>query len=191
MPKILWKMRIIRKKYPKGISRALHEAIYEAYSELNRRAYLQILSTAPKSKTPSQRFPSGFVSSHIKLVTKKRPPYVYQEVDVPGKSVRGSRARRAWLIIKALHEGWKVLPFERKPTRRKALGIPVFPGARVSPRPGRTKIARAKAVQRSQITLNPWITKVWKSLGPSFEAILKERLAVKNRKKRKREEVPR
>jgi len=101
------------------------------------------------------------------LVTKRKPPYIYKEVDVPGKYSRRSRAWRAWVIIKTLHEGWKKLPFERKPTRKKAMGLPVIPGARV-PRPGQSKLAIKKVVQRKQITLNPWIKRTFEAMEWEF-----------------------
>lgn len=183
MARIKYSMKILREKYAKGLKRGLLEAIYEAYTQWNEIAYRKILATAPKSKTPSERFPVGFVSSHIKLVTKKRPPYVYREVDVPGKNVRGSRAWRAWIVIRALHEGWTKLPFERRPTRKRALAWrPVIPGVRVS-REG--KVVRRRAIQRKQIQRNPWIKTAFESLEPAFPNLLNEAIEKRNRRKRK------
>lgn len=173
MPGINWKLKVIRKEYAKGLERGLVGAIYNAYSQLNRRAYILILQDAPRSKSPSARWPTGFVSSHIKLVTKRKPPYVYEEVDVPGKHTKGSRAWRAWLAIKTLHEGWKVLPFERKPTRKKVLKFPIKG----------TAIFRRKTIQRRQVTFNPWITRVWKALEPEFPKILEDEIEKENRRK--------
>lgn len=177
-------LNAIRKKYKKGLERGMLGAIYEAYSKWNERAHRYIISSAPISKTPSTRFPAGFVRSHIKLVTKKRPPYSYQEVDVPGKYSKGSRAWRSWIIIKALHEGWTKLPFERKPTRKKALGLPVIPGARV-PRAGQSKIAVKKVVQKKQITLNPWIKRTFEAMEWEFPEELEKAIAQLKKEKEK------
>lgn len=182
MPKIEWKMRILRKKYAEGLERGLVGCIYKAYTKWNRQAYRVIIRTAPESRTPSTRWPRGFVSSHIKLVPKRHHPYSYEEVDVPGKYSTGSRAWRAWLIIKTLHEGWKKLPFERRRTRKKggALAIPYLV-------PGQT-LYRKKVVQRRQITLNPWIKRAWVSLEPNF-AILLDREIKRKRKIKRKEEI--
>lgn len=184
MPAPYVDFRAIRKKAKKGLEKGMLGAVYRAYTKWNQRAYRYILSSAPISKTPSQRWPAGFVKSHIKLVTKKRPPYRYQEVDVPGKYSRGSRAWRAWIVIRALHEGWTTLPFERKPTRKKALGLPVIPGARV-PRPGQSKIAVKKVVQKKQITLNPWIKRTFEAMEWEFPEELKKAIAEIKKEKEK------
>lgn len=156
------------------------EALLRAYSKYNEIAYSRILAKAPKNvTTANERWPTGFVSSKIKLVTKKYPGGMsYQEVDIPGKSSKGSRAWRAWIVIKALHEGWKKRPFVRRPTRKKALAFPVMQETRVVRRRGvrRRIIVTPKAVQKKQITLNPWISLVWKELEPFFERYLKGEL---------------
>jgi len=167
-------LKVIRKKYKEGLAKGNLRAIYSAYSKFNERAYHYIQSTAPVSNTPSKRFPAGFVKGHIQLVTKRRPPYTYQEVDVPGKHSPRSRAWRTWVIINVLHSGWESLPFIRKPTRRRAMGLPVIQGGRL-PEEGESKIAAAKAIQRRQIRLNPWITRTWEAIQWEYhEFLLKE-----------------
>lgn len=179
MAKIDWKLRVLRKKYAEGLDKGLVSALYRAYIHWNRQAYPIIVRTAPRSKTPSTRWPSGFVASHIKLVPKKKPPYSYEEVDVPGKFSTGSRAWRAWIIIKTLHEGWTKLPFKRKPTRKRVLKLPG--------RPPHPRYVR-EVVQERQLTFNPWITRVWKLLEPNFPIILKEEIA-KTKKVKKKEKL--
>lgn len=189
MPKKLdWKISVKRKELRGGLKKGLVRAIYAAYSKWNRQAYQMILDTAPESKTPSDRFPKDFVKGHIKLVTKRRGGITYQEIDVPGKFSRGSRAWRAWIVIKALHEGWKKLPYPREPTRRKTLGIYWYPGRRVL-RPGQKKLAVSRVVQRKQIKLNPWIARVWKRMGPEFKWIFKVEMEKEKRKKVKKKRI--
>jgi len=184
LPRIRYSLKAFRKKYAEGLERGMKIAIYSAYSELNKQAFKRILTTAPKSRTPSTRFPVGFVSSYIKLVLKRRPPYFYEEVDVPGKFNKGSRAWRAWIVIKTLHDGWTRLPFERKPTRKKAVALPVYPGSSV-PRPGKKRLVYRKTVQRRQIRLNPWIRRTWQALEPEFPRILEDAVEKENRKRKK------
>jgi len=179
MPEIGFSLKVIRKRYLGGLQKGLLRAIYRAYSRFNREAYKQIIITAPVSRTPSTRFPAGFVSSEIKLVTKRQPPYTYEEVDIPGKAVVGSRAWRAWVTIRALHEGWTSLPFERVPTRRRVLRMPLQTGQ---------VIYRPKAVQATQITKNPWISRAWTSIEPKFPGILEEEIA-KEKKEKKTEKM--
>jgi len=161
------KFKMIRTQYAQGLKRGTVGSVYKAYSRWNERVFRYVQSGAPISKNPSKRFPVGFVKSHIKLVVKRKPPYSYSEIDVPGKYSRRSRAWRTWVIIKTLHEGWKRLPFERKPTRKHAMGLPVIQGARV-PKPGQTKIAVKKVVQRKQITFNPWIKRTFEAMEWEF-----------------------
>lgn len=184
MPEPFIRMRALRKKYTGGLARGNLEAIYSAYSKFNRKAYNRIIVTAPRSRTPSSRWPVGFVSSHIKLVQKRRRGgYSYWEVDVPGKSHKGSRAWRAWLAIQTLHQGWKRLPFVRRPTRRKALKFPVIPGMTVPQRKGRRDyIIARKAIQRRQARRNPWIKRAFEALEPMFPRILEEELKNKERR---------
>jgi len=47
------------------------------------------------------------------------------------------------------------------------MGLPVIPGARV-PRPGQSKLAIKKVVQRKQITLNPWIKRTFEAMEWEF-----------------------
>lgn len=183
MAKIKITLKALRKKHAKGLERAFKESIYGAYTRYNQKGYHRIISTAPKSRTANERWPIGFVSSHIKLVVKRRPPYTYQEVDVPGKHSKGGRAWRAWVVLKTLHDGWTKLPFERTPTRKKALSFPVISGSSV-PRKGSNRVTVKKAVQVKQIKKNPWIRRVWESLEPEFEGMLE--VEVEKQKKRKR-----
>lgn len=185
---VKWKLRIIRKKYAEGLPRALTGAIYNAYSEFNRRGYNAIMREAPINRRGTVRFPAGFVKSQIQLVTKKKPPYEYQEVDVPGKYSRESRAWRAWLIIKVLHDGWTRLPFERRPTRKRAMGLPVYPGSAV-PRPGADQLVYRKVTQRRQITLNPFIMRAWRLIEPQFTEILNSAIEVKRRERKTERET--
>jgi len=183
MPKVKITLKVLRKKYAKGLEKAFKESIYAAYTRYNQKGYHRIISTAPRSKTANERWPVGFVSSKIKLVVKRRPPYTYQEVDVPGRHSKGSRAWRAWVVIKALHEGWTKLPFERTPTRKKALSFPVISGSSV-PRKGGDLVTVRKVVQVKQITRNPWISRVWESLEPEFEGMLEVEVEKQKRKKK-------
>jgi len=166
--RVKYRLTMIRKKYAKGMTRALRTAIYRGFSDWNRTVYQRIISTAPKSKTANPRWPIGFVSSHIKLVTlRTRGGYHYEVVSVPGKSSRRSRAWRAWLAIMSLHEGFKKLPFTRRPTRKRAMAFPIMPG---------TSIVRSKVIQRKQITLNPWIQRAFDAFEPQFRWMLRAAL---------------
>jgi hypothetical protein len=160
-------------------------SIYKGFTRFNQLAYRQIVARAPKSKTPTPRFPVGFVAGHIKLMERRRGKYRYQVVGVPGASSVGSRAWRAWVVIQALHYGWRTLPFERKPTRKKTLGIPVFPGMRVRPRNGQQVLPRRRVIQARQIRKNPWISRVWKSLEPQFRHFLRIAFQEMEAKRRK------
>lgn len=172
MPKFKYKIFAKRRTPRKGLEKALRIAIYKAMSEWSRQAYLKIMATAPVSKTPSDRWPAGFVKSHIKLYTRRlRGGYSYDVVGVPGGTSVGSRAWRALVVIMALHYGWSKLPFTRAPTRKEALAFPVVQGAVVT-RPGETKIVTKKAIQRKQIVRNPWITRAFESLESRFRSLL-------------------
>lgn len=181
---ITYRFTVIRKRYPRALGPALLEAIYSGFTRFNEVAYERILATAPKSKTPSPRWPVGFVSSHIQLVLHRRGRYSYKVVAVPGGTHKGSRAWRAWIALNALHYGWTKLPFERRPTRRKALGLPLVPGMEVPPKGG-DKLPRKKAVQKRQITKNPWIERIWNSMLPQFLDYLDREFELQRRKKRK------
>ena len=180
--KPLMSMKVIRKKFKEGLVKANLRAIYRAYTEFNRKGYLGIISEAPVSTEPSERFPAGMVKSHIKLVIKRAPPYVYEEVDVPERDRPRSLAWRTWVIIQTLHGGWTSLPFERRPTRKQAMSLPLYPG-RIYP-PGQTRTLVSKAVQRKQIQKNPWIPRVWKRIEPQFPGMLEEAIRRQPKKKK-------
>lgn len=178
---IIYSLHAYRKHYPKRLNEAMLEAIYRSFSKFNEVAYRRIITTAPKSKTPSERWPVGFVTRHIKLVMQRRGSYSFNVVKIPGASHRGSRAWRAWIAINALHYGWAKLPFTRRPTRKKALALPFSPGMAVPQK----SLLKKKAIQRKQITKNPWISRVWQSLEPHFKTYLELAFEEQRRKKRK------
>ena len=189
-------LEIIRKRYRKDPrDKVMTKAIYEAYSKLNRAGYYEILSRTPETKTPgraiqSGRWQPGFLKRHIKLVTRRRPPYVYQEVDVPGKYSHGSHGWRAWVIIQSYHLGRKH-PGKIYPTRHKVLKIPYpWPGAK--PRlkiigKGENKVAVTRdekgAIWAPKVEIGapfrpkPWFPQAWAKVNPEFDRYLREALA--------------
>lgn len=181
---IKYRLRAWRRKYPKGLKKAFLEAIYQGFSNFNEEAYRKIISQAPESKTPNKRFQAGFVKGHIKLLERKtRGGYHYKVVGIPGASNRGSRARRAWLTILALHYGWQKIPFTRKPTRSKVLVFPATPGMVFGEE---RKAYKAWALQVRQIKKNPWIARVWEDLEPEFRTQVSQ--AFENIRRRNKKE---
>ncbi len=185
---IRFEFKVARRKYLKGLEKGLMTAAYRGYSKWQLHCYNMIQIKAPKGKVGFAGFPPGeFLKSQIKLVNRKRGSYRYKEVDVPTKFQIGSPGWRAWLVIKALHHGWKKLPFERPRKEKKMKGkhsmaLPVLPGK--VPQPGYSKVFLKHAVQKKQITKRPWISKVWLDMGKYLKDYLEEAFGEEKSKKK-------
>lgn len=184
MPRPIFRIKVIKQLPKKGMTYAIHKAIFEAYGKLNEKAYYAIVGQAPESKTPSAEFPKGYLRRSFKLVIRKTDRGVpYSLLVLPGMNTPGTPGYKAYKIIEVLHYGWKTVGFTRRPKTKQALAWPVRQGAPVM-RPGQSKVIVSKAVQETQITLNPWIARIMDTLEPPFREFLQEQIKkIKTEKK--------
>jgi len=127
MPEFKFKTVRTELRYPRNLSKKTRRMMYAAFSDWQRFMYPQVISECPVHKVPDPRRSPGFVRSHIKLVTHRIKEGSYQAIGVPGASVQGSPAWRAYSAILALHGtgARRTKPLLIQPIRKQALAFPL------------------------------------------------------------------
>jgi len=178
--------------YPKNLGYRSMKAVHDAYTRWCEIIYDMVKKEAPiyPIKRPPPQPPPGFVSRHIKLVTRTGPKGIrYKTLAVPGGSKKGTPAYHALMAIYALHGYRREIVI--RPKRVSALAFPVQPGVVIRSQkvkaPGlkeRTRekkrgparwIVTGKVVQPEwpKAGRNPWIRKIFERTKNMYGRLLK------------------
>lgn len=182
--------------YPKNLGYRSMKAIHDAYTRWQEIMYEMVKKEAPvyKHKREPPQPPPGFVSSHIKLVTRTGPRGIrYKTLAVPGGSKKGSPAYHALMAIYALHGFRRAIVI--RPKRVSALAFPVQPGVvirsqKVKEHDRKKRRGPARWIVTSKVTQpewpkagrNPWIRNIFERTKVMYSRLLGEELRKIERK---------